>query len=536
MVGERPRRAPGSPVDEALVELDDRDALARLHARDPSLWSGDPRTQAGVADRLGWLDAAVPRDERTERVRAVAADALGAGLDHAVLAGMGGSSLAPEVFARVLGAGAGAATLTVLDSTHPRVVLDALDGSDPRRTLVIVSSKSGTTEETAAFEARARRVLPGGDHLVAITDPGTELDERARAYRDCLCNPPDIGGRYSALSYFGMLPAALLGVDVAAVHARAAGMLARCGPGRPAADNPAALLAAWMAGHARAGRDKLTLLAHPALAPLGDWVEQLVAESLGKDGTGVVPVVGEPAGAPGAYGDDRAFVELRLAGQAAPGAAALADAGRPVLVLDMPDRLDLGAEFVRWEAATALAGALLGVNPFDEPNVSESKANTRAILDEVTGGGALAPPEGGDVATLLDEVGAGDYVSLQAYLPPVAEAQRALRRARVLLRDRLGVATTAGFGPRFLHSTGQLHKGGPDSVVALQIVDASLWDGGDGADIPDRDYDFATLVRAQAAGDLRSLREHGRRVSQVGAHGRAGLAGLGGAVDEATAR
>ncbi|MBW3602614.1 MAG: glucose-6-phosphate isomerase [Actinobacteria bacterium] len=533
MVGEQPSRAPAS-VDDALAELEGRDAPARLHARDPSLWSDDPTTQAAIADRLGWLDAAVPQDERTERVRAVAADALAAGLDHAVLAGMGGSSLAPEVFAGVLAAGARATALTVLDSTHPRAVLDALEGPDPRRTLVIISSKSGTTEETAAFESRARRLLPGGDHLVAVTDPGTELDQRARSYRDCLCNPPDIGGRYSALSYFGMLPAALLGVDVAAVHARAAGMLGRCGPDGPAADNPAGVLAAWIAGHARVGQDKLTLLTHPALAPLGDWVEQLVAESLGKDGTGVVPVVGEPAGPPDAYGDDRAFVELRLAGQGAPGAAALADAGRAVLVLDMPQRLDLGAEFVRWEAATALAGALLGVNPFDEPNVAESKANTRAILDEVTAGGALAVPEEGDVQGLVNQVGAGDYLSLQAYLPPLDEAHEALRRMRVLVRDRLRVATTAGFGPRFLHSTGQLHKGGPDSVVALQVVDTTLWDGGDGVGIPDRGYDFATLLRAQAAGDLRSLREHGRRVSQVGVDGVAGLVGLVNVVDEAT--
>ncbi|MDP8977566.1 MAG: transaldolase, partial [Actinomycetota bacterium] len=308
------------------------------------------------------------------------------------------------------------------------------------------------------------------------------------------------------------------------------------GSDRRAADSPAGVLAAWMAGHARAGRDKLTLLAHPALEPLGDWVEQLVAESLGKDGTGVVPVVGEPTGSPDAYGPDRAFVELRLAGQAAPGAVALADAGLAVLALDVPDRLELGAEFVRWEAATALAGALLGVNPFDEPNVSESKANTRAILDEVAGGEALAAPESGDVGGLLDQVGAGDYVSVQAYLPPAAEAHEALRRARVLVRDRLGMATTAGFGPRFLHSTGQLHKGGPDSVVALQIVDASLWDGGDGVDIPGRDYDFATLLRAQAAGDLRSLRAHGRRTTQVGADGVTGLHALVDAVDEATAR
>lgn len=497
----------------ALDDLAAADAVRRLSERDTTLWSDEPGHQRVIRDRLGWLDAAGGDPAWSRRVHGLAEEARSAGLDHVVLAGMGGSSLAPEVLGNVFAGGE--VSLEVLDSTHPDAVAQVLDGADLARTLVLVASKSGTTEETRCFGLRAAALVPDPNHLVAITDPGSELAEQARAegWRAVLENPPDIGGRYSALSLFGMAPAALIGIDVDEVWARAGALLRACGPGTPAEVNPAAQLAAFMGGLARDGRDKLTLLLSPTLASLGDWIEQLVAESTGKEGVGIVPIVGEPVGAPEAYGDDRAFVAVELTGEEPPGASELAAAGHPVFRIAVDDPHALGAEFVRWELATALAGVVLGVNPFDEPNVAESKANTKAVLADVAGGATLPPPEDGDPAALLATADAGDYLAVMCYLAPTPDVADALAQLRAGVRDRTGLATTLGWGPRFLHSTGQLHKGGPDSCVALQIVDAP--EGG--PDIPGAAYDFATLIRAQAAGDLRSLRDKGRRVVQVGA-------------------
>jgi glucose-6-phosphate isomerase len=500
------------PVATALDELERCDAARRLRDRDASLFSGDPSVQAAIADRLGWLDVVTPQPGWTDQLRDLVAGVRAAGLRRVVLAGMGGSSLAPEVFARVF-RGTDGLELEILDSTHPDAVTAVLDDTDLTGTLVVVASKSGTTEETRAFGAHAARLVPDASHLMAITDPGSALAEQAVAdgWRAVLSNPADIGGRFSALSLFGMAPAALAGVDIAAVWQAAGAMNRRTSGAGELREDPAAVLGAFMGGLARTGRDKLTVVAADELAALGDWIEQLVAESTGKDGVGVVPVAGEPVGEPGAYGDDRAFVELRLAGVPVDGASAMADAGHPVLTLDLPDRAALGAAYLQWELATSYAAVLLGVNPFDEPNVTESKEATKAVLALAAETGTL--PAGGtdDVAALLAGVGDGDYVSFQVYLPVSRDHQAVLARARTLVRDRLRVATTVGFGPRFLHSTGQLHKGGPDSVVALQVTDAPH--GGPG--IPGRPYDFATLVRAQAAGDLATLRNHGRRVAAV---------------------
>ncbi|HVM00885.1 MAG TPA: hypothetical protein VM324_16465 [Egibacteraceae bacterium] len=507
------------PIRQALRELGELDAVSRLFHRDPAVWSMSPGVQQDIMERLGWLDVVGGHPEWRERLpvfaRAVRAD----GLARVVLAGMGGSSLAPEVFSRTFAGEAAASQLTVLDSTHPEAIAAALDDSDLTNTLVVVSSKSGTTEETRAVAAHAAALVPGPAHLAAITDPGSDLDAQARGegWRAVWNNRPDIGGRYSALSLFGMLPAALVGVDIDAVWESGGAMARRCGPGVALEDNPAAQLAAFMGGLARRGRDKLTLLLPDPVASLGDWVEQLVAESTGKNGVGIVPVVGEPPGGPEVYGEDRAFVAYRLGG-VGPDTTALADAGQPVLTLDLDERTALGGAFVQWEIATALAGAVLGVNPFDEPNVTESKTNTRMVLAEYAGG-RLPEPERGDVAALLDTLKPGDYLALQAYLPARADYGAALARLRGIVRDRRRVATTVGWGPRFLHSTGQLHKGGPATVVALQIVDAPPA----GPAIPGRDYDFATLVRAQALGDLRSLRDHGRRVTQHAVTGPAEL-------------
>jgi len=517
-----------SPDDDALAELADRDAVARLHDRDATLWSDDAQHQRVVADRLGWLDVTSAPDGWPRRLADTAAAARSDRIDRLVLAGMGGSSLAPEVFAKVFPDGGGL-RLALLDSTHPAAVRAALDDADLSTSLVVVSSKSGTTEETRCFAAHAAELV-APDRMVAVTDAGSQLEAQARdsGWREVFVNPADIGGRYSALSLFGMLPAALLGVDVAEIWLGAANMRQRC-TAAPV-DNPGAQLAAFMGGWARAGRDKLTLLAPAGLAPLGDWVEQLVAESTGKQGTGIVPVVGEPLGSAQVYGDDRAFVVLRLGADELLGVDELLAAGHPVHEIEVGDREQLGAEFVRWEVATALAGVLLGVDPFDEPNVAESKANTKAVLDEVAGGEQMAAPEAGDVARLLEQLGEGDYLAVQAYLAPTAEHAEPLARLRAVVRDRRRVATTFGWGPRFLHSTGQLHKGGPDTVVSLQVVDSPT----SGPAIPDRPYDFATLVRAQALGDLRSLRDHGRRVVQVGVDAAGGLEGLAAAVEAAT--
>ncbi len=518
-----------SDVDDALGELRDRDAVARLHDRDATLWSDDAEGQQVVANRLGWLDVAAPPPGWSQRLRELAAGVTGDGISRVVLAGMGGSSLAPEVFATVFGGDGRGATLAVLDSTHPDAVAAVLDPASLNAALVVVSSKSGSTEETRSFAARAAELVPPA-RLLAVTDPGSQLEAQARdgGWRDVATNPPDIGGRYSALSLFGMLPAALAGVDVDAVWASGAAMLERCRTAPE--DNPGAQLAAFIAGCARAGRDKLTVLTPTSLASLGDWVEQLVAESTGKQGRGIVPVVGEPIGEPGVYGDDRAFVALHLGAETPLGVDDLAAAGHPVHRIDVADRAGLGGEFVRWEVAVALAGALLGINPFDEPNVSESKANTTAVLDDVAAGGSLDEPEHGDVSALLDHLRPGDYCSVQAYLAPTPETAAPLQRLRATVRDRYRVATTFGWGPRFLHSTGQLHKGGPNSVVALQVVDRPT--GGPG--IPGRDYDFATLIRAQAQGDLRSLRDHGRRVAQVAVTEPGALESLAAAVEGAT--
>jgi transaldolase/glucose-6-phosphate isomerase len=435
--------------------------LDRLLARDTTLWPAGNT----AADRLGWLDIA-------ERMQAEAADlaAWARSVDHEriVLLGMGGSSLGPEV----LRAAAGSERLVVLDTTDPETIA-AVDHDDA---FFVVSSKSGTTVEVQCLLAHFWERVPDGRRYAAVTDPGTPLEEMAvdSGFARVFRNPADIGGRYSVLSYFGLVPAALAGVDVAGLLDRAL-----------AVDQQGAVdLGVAMGEAARAGRDKVTVVVPERFTAFGLWVEQLIAESTGKQGTGCVPVPTtemEP-------GDDR-----------------------HVVALEVDDVLDLGEEFVRWEVATAVAGHVLGIDPFDEPNVGESKRNTTEVLDALP----LDPPPADDPGTVGDwlraQVRPGDYVSLQAYLPYGTDKElEGLRRA---LRDGLGgVAVTAGYGPRFLHSTGQLHKGGPNTVVAVQLV------GGTPAPslpIPGRPYDFGTLIAAQAIGDHRALLAHGRRVLRV---------------------
>ena len=495
--------SPQTRVAERLETMERDRVLERIWARDHTVWKHDPTE---ISNRLGWLTVTDLMRERLDELQAFASRAAADGFRTAVLLGMGGSSLAAEVLTATFGSAPRALELMVLDTTHPATIERVTGELDLDATLFVVASKSGTTTETLAHLAHFRAIVSDPGRFVAITDPGTPLEKRARSegFRHVFTNPGDIGGRYSALSYFGLVPCALIGAPLRELVDRADDMRRACGPSVPASESPAATLGAAIGEAAKAGRDKLTLLLPEEIASFGDWVEQLVAESTGKEGVGVVPVVGEPLGDPEVYGEDRLFVTIG----AAEGIDALERAGRPVVRLEDRERERLGAEFFRWELATAVAGQVLGINPFDQPNVQEAKDATWRILE----GGALEDPGFDELAPLLKEVGAGDYVAIMAYLDPTSQTRDTLGRARLAIRERYRVATTVGFGPRFLHSTGQLHKGGANNGVFVQVVDASRE-----ADlpIPGRDHSFGTLIDAQALGDLRSLRGRGRRVARV---------------------
>lgn len=489
-------------VGAALDDLTTRDAAARLWKRDHTLWQDDPTE---VADRLGWLAVPEAMEDEVDRLEGFAVQARDDGLTHVLLLGMGGSSLFPLVAARSLASGRDALELHMLDSVDPAAIARVERDLPMDRTLVIASSKSGTTAETRSLLAWFWDRYGDPRRFAVITDPDTPLAAlgRERAFRAVFENRPDIGGRYSALSHFGLVPAALAGVDVAELLQRAGRMAAACADCvRPDA-NPALQLGAVLAGAARAGRDKLTLVLDDRVASFGLWVEQLIAESTGKRGTGIVPVVGEPLGPPEVYGEDRLFVAT---GREPAGLDALAAAGHPVLGLDLGEEVDLGGEVLRWEIATALAGAALGINPFDQPDVEAAKDAARRALDEGVREPAPEPP-----APLLEELAPGDYLAIQAYVDPEAAVLAELERVRGALRDRHRVATTVGVGPRYLHSTGQLHKGGPNSGVFLQVVADDDHD----PPIPGEKFGFATLKRAQAAGDLATLRSRGRRAARV---------------------
>ena len=507
-----------------LVKREGADKVRRLVARDPSLWVSDPPAQKEVAERLGWLDLPRSMAAGVADLTAFVEGVRRAGYTRVVLLGMGGSSLAPETFGRVFGAKAGYPSLAVLDSTDPAFIAAVERAAPLEHTLFLVSSKSGTTLETSdLFAYFWERTGRRAEQFAAITDPGTPLAAlaRERKLRRLFENPPDIGGRYSALSLFGLVPAAGLGIDVAALLGRAARMADACAAAGPR-ENPGLALGAALAAGWHAGRDKVTIVTGPGLEAFGPWAEQLLAESTGKKGKGLVPVVGEPLAPASAYGNDRLFVALQLDGAGEPGLAAalaaLEQAGHPVVKLTLADRLDLGAEFYRWEVATALAGSWLGINAFDQPNVAESKENTGRVLQQLVAGEAPSAPQAADGARLgealarwLAGIGSGDYAALLAYLPPSAEHDALLTTVRTALRDALGVATTAAYGPRYLHSTGQLHKGGPPSGAFLAL------EGGNGPklEVPGQRYAFGTLELAQALGDLVALERRGRPVLRI---------------------
>ena len=469
-----------SAVDALTADLHGRDAAKRMWAGDHTLWRDDPTE---LADRLGWLPV-------VEEMRAALPQAqeLVGGRNRVALLGMGGSSLFPEVLNRTF---RHSGTLSVLDTTDPAAVARV----DPHGTTFVVASKSGSTIETTSQLAHFWRATgERGDAFLAITDPGTSLSRlgHERHFRAVFENRPDIGGRYSALSWFGMVPATMLGIDGISLLDRAAGV----------DDADGVRLAAILGAAVEAGRDKLTLVLPDGASSFGLWLEQLVAESTGKHGTGIVPVTGEELGPPEVYGTDRLFVAL-----GAHDLDAIAAAGHPVVELAYEEPADLGAQVLLWEIAIALAGVPLDLNPFDQPDVQSAKDATNQVLRD-----GLPAIEVVSPSSLLEAVRDGDYICIQAFVDPGdGELLAQLERVRSALRDRLRVATTVGIGPRFLHSTGQLHKGGPPSGVFLQV----LGDDDVDVEIPGMSYGFSMLKQAQAAGDLRALQQRGLRAGRV---------------------
>jgi transaldolase/glucose-6-phosphate isomerase len=533
-------------VSAAIREAEKGDVMRRVWRKDAALWKSEEEHQKIIKNSLGWLNVADEMIGVEDELVAFAGRIRERGFAHVVLNGMGGSSLAPEVLRRTFGRQEGFPELLVLDSTDPDTVAEFREKIDPAKTLFVVSSKSGTTTEPLAFyrywfgEVSKVKENPG-ENFLAVTDPGTKMEADATRdkFKRVFLNPSDIGGRYSALSYFGMVPAALMGLDVRKLLDRAERVVHACSQVVPAAENPGARLGAIIGECAKAGRDKLTIVADPKVESFGLWVEQLIAESTGKEGKGVVPVAGEPLAAPSAYGDDRLFVSIAVGrpdSEVEAKLKALEAAGHPVVYRTLTDAYDLGEEFFLWEIATAVAGWRLSINPFDQPNVQESKDATRELLDAFGRQGSLqeqpvlasdggltvyadeaarAAIEARTVGDVLENhlkrVKPGDYVALLDYFEESEDAEGIVQQIRTHLRDATRCATTTGYGPRFLHSTGQLHKGGPDSGVFIQVTALDARD----VEIPGEPFTFSTLKQAQALGDFRSLASRGRRAVRV---------------------
>jgi glucose-6-phosphate isomerase len=529
---------------DALAGTATRDRwAARLFDRDTSLWTQDARVAAAISERLGWLDAPAHFAMQAAALEGFGDGARETGFDTAVVMGMGGSSLAPDILHRTFGTAEGYLDLRILDSTDPAAVAAIVDDLDPLETLWIVASKSGTTTEPLAFladawarveaalEERGSNQRPG-EFFAVITDPGKSLDSIPHhdELREEFLNPPDVGGRYSALTYVGLVPASLIGIDVDALLGTGAAMLDACRTAE-AKGNPGLLLGLAIGSLAKADRDKLTFLTDPAISSFGAWAEQLLAESTGKHGTGIVPVDLEPPLDPASYGNDRVFVEMTLAssngsGGHRPLVDALAGAGHPVIRIELDDPIDLAGEAMRWEVATAIAGAVLEIDPFDQPNVEEAKELTRRVLaggtNDVANDAGRADPgairlraqNAHDLVELLrpslSALRVPSYLAIQAFIAPSAAVDEQIAAIRAAL-SKTGCATTAGYGPRFLHSTGQLHKGGPATGVFLQLTSDHPVD----RPIPGWPYTFGRLIDAQARGDREALRAHDRPVVQV---------------------
>ena len=473
--------------------------IERIWERDHTVWKPDPTE---LADRLGWLDVAKDMRSAVPELEAFAAEAATAGFRQVLLLGMGGSSLGPEVIRATYGVAPGRLDLTILDSTDPQQIRETEAKLDLARTLVVVASKSGTTIETTSHLDYFWGRIGKGDQFVVITDPGTQLEAMGneRGFRRVFTNRPDIGGRYSVLSHFGMVPAALIGAPVGQILDDALAMAANCGPDVPLRDNPGAMLGIRLGEAALAGRDKCTLVFPDEFALLGTWVEQLLAESTGKEGRGILPLEREPLGPPEVYGHDRIFVAYADD----PALAAIEAAGHPVIRLKA---VGLGGELFRWEFATAVAGAVLGVQPFDQPNVQEAKDAAGRVLS-----GAIPEVESMALTEVLGSVEPGDYIAINAFIARNRDHAERLQSIRMNLRERYHVACAVGFGPRFLHSTGQLHKGGPPVGAFIEVVNEDI---GDDLEIPGRPYTFRELLDAQALGDLAALLGRGRRACRV---------------------
>ena len=555
----------GTAAFAAAVErARSEDWVNRIFARDATLWSSDTRVQEAILDRLGWLEAPAHFTDRIAGLEGFGDGIVEEGYTTAIVAGMGGSSLAPDILHRTFGSQDGYLALRVLDSTDPAYVSATLDDLDPLKTLMIIASKSGTTTEPNAFLAyqwkRVEDALDAVGHhtydrpgafFAAVTDPGKSLDAIPHHddFREVFLNPPDIGGRYSALTYVGLVPASLIGLDLDALLASASTMAGACRQPDPEA-NPGVSLGLALGSLAANGRDKLTFLADDEIGSFGAWLEQLIAESTGKRGVGIVPIDLEPLGAVADYGTDRVFVRIDLGDSDNRGrdelAAALEAAGHPVIRISLTDPIDLGAEAWRWEIATAVAGIVLGIDPFDQPNVEEAKQLTRDLLDKggtvehqpalaqdgpltLYGDAALrlTSGDGGVVRELARHLArrkANAYLAIQAFIAPSPEADAAIARIRTLLRAKTGRATTAGYGPRFLHSTGQLHKGGAPIGWFLQLTADHPAD----LEIPGWPYTFGQLIDAQAAGDFAAIESHDLPIVRIhlGADIVAGLAAL----------
>lgn len=525
------------PVAKRIEQLEADSVPARLWQHDPTLWTTDPAGQEEVQKRMGWLDSPEKARQKLDEYRSFARVVHDEGIGRVLVLGMGGSSLTAEVFSSLQAAAniESPVSLAILDSTDPEQVSLTSGNFPPDKSLYIVTSKSGGTAEVmAAFDYFWQLSNGDGSRFVATTDPGTSLETlaRERGFRKIFQADETVGGRFSALTDFGMVPTALLGMDLDALLDRAEWMRRQCEEQVPAARNPGLVLGAVMGEAALQGRDKLTVLADAPLAALAGWVEQIIAESSGKDGKGILPVPLEPVGPPDVYRSDRVFVYLRQTGELAESCQALSAAGYPVLEFRIPDIAEVGAEMYRWEIATAVACSILGVNAFDQPNVETSKKITKAKIAEYQKTGQLN--EGISICTndgftlfsssdiqgstlqsvlrqFLAEARPNGYVAINAYLPRNQEMIAYLQEMRVRIRAMTGNAVTAGFGPRFQHSTGQLHKGGPDNALFLVITADSSAD----FEVPTQGLTFGTLIRAQALGDYEALIEAGRKVLRV---------------------
>jgi transaldolase/glucose-6-phosphate isomerase len=528
-------------VEAKIAALNADNFTTRFWQKDATLWTQDSAAQDSIRSFMGWLNTPEIMHQAVPEITNFVHEVKQAGFQHVVVMGMGGSTMAPIVFQRSFSQGG--LPLSILDTTDPGTVAELEKGLPLEHTLFIVASKSGTTAEPLAFgdyfydKVKAIKGDKAGENFVAITDPGSKFVTQATAegYRHIFLNFAEVGGRFSAITYFGLVPAALYGIDIAALTQGAVEMMRDCGAQGPVADNPGLELGVALGELAKEGRDKLTLITPDALSSLGLWLEQLFAESTGKEGKGVLPVAGEPVGTPEEYGTDRVFVYVGYDDFAdhdnTNKLKALEEAGHPVIYIRLKEPLDLGREFYRWEIAVAVVGIVLGINPFDQPNVQAAKTATDALMKVVTEQGQLPSPgepaateagisyyadvQGSDAAGVLlaffQQAQPGNFMTLQAYLHETESVNESLADIRQQVQDKLRIATTSGYGPRFLHSTGQYHKGGPNVGLFVQFTADHPQD----LPLPGRTYTFGTFENAQAQGDLKALRDNGRRAIHI---------------------